>query len=146
MKKLYFKIIFNIIFFFPSVSFSLSIIPGATGFGLDTPAGRGPSKPPKIIIYRVNTLDAGDANPILNSDGTYSGSLRGCLKQKPNEDVGKVIIFEVSGTIDLRYAHKLIIKNNYLTIAGQTAPSPGDHPGLEFHQPVSRPGRRHSRP
>ena len=60
-------------------------------------------------IYRVTTLN--DSGP---------GSLRYGLRTQERE---RTIIFEVSGTIDLDSG--LTIGGNYLTIAGQTAPSPG---------------------
>lgn len=78
------------------------IIPGAVGFGIDTPAGRGGQ------IYRVTNL---------NDSG--SGSLRECVEASGP----RVCIFEVSGVIDLE--GNLGIGNSNITIAGQTAPSPG---------------------
>jgi pectate lyase len=78
------------------------VIPGGAGFGMETPAGRGGA------VYRVTNL---------NADGT--GSLKACIdKSGP-----RVCIFEVSGTI--RITRDLKISNGKITIAGQTAPSPG---------------------
>ncbi len=72
------------------------------GFGTATPAGRGGT------LYRVTNL---------NDSG--AGSLRAAL-----EATGpRVVCFEVSGTIDL--SSKIAVTSPYLTIAGQTAPSPG---------------------
>jgi hypothetical protein len=81
---------------------ALSVIPGATGFGIDTPAGRGGN------IIRVTNL---------NSSG--SGSFRAAIEASGP----RIVIFEVSGTIIYEGRYK--IKNPYITIAGQTAPSPG---------------------
>jgi hypothetical protein len=81
---------------------AVSVIPGVSGFGLDTPAGRGGT------VYRVTRLQESGA-----------GSLRACV----DAEGPRVCVFEVSGTI--RLSDELIIRNDYLTIAGQTAPSPG---------------------
>ncbi|HUQ11974.1 MAG TPA: hypothetical protein VM146_16785 [Steroidobacteraceae bacterium] len=81
---------------------ALPVIPGAAGFGTDTPAGRGGT------VYKVTNL---------NTSGT--GSLKACI----DATGPRVCVFEISGTIKL--TSELIIRNDYLTIAGQTAPSPG---------------------
>lgn len=81
---------------------SLPVFPGAQGFGTETPAGRGGR-----IIKVENLNDSGD------------GSLREALKTSGP----RIILFEVGGTI--RLADNLKIKEPFVTIAGQTAPSPG---------------------
>jgi len=79
------------------------VIPGGAGFGMDTVAGRGGK------VYRVTNL---------NADG--AGSLKACASDGKEP---RVCVFEVSGII--RLTTDLMIRFPYLTIAGQTAPSPG---------------------
>lgn len=78
------------------------VIPGVSGFGINTPAGRGGQ------VFRVTNLNESGA-----------GSLAECVTATGP----RVCIFEVSGTIKL--GQDLKIWNPNLTIAGQTAPSPG---------------------
>lgn len=86
----------------PAVALAVPVIPGATGFGIETPAGRGGT------VYRVTNLNA-----------TGAGSLTACV----DASGPRVCIFETSGTIKL--TEDLIIRRPNITIAGQTAPSPG---------------------
>jgi len=81
---------------------ALPVIPGAAGYGMDTAAGRcGP-------VYRVtNLLESG------------AGSLKACI----DANGPRTCVFEVSGVIKL--TDDMTIRNGKLTIAGQTAPSPG---------------------
>jgi hypothetical protein len=86
----------------PLTASAVPVIPNANGFGVETPAGRGGK------VYKVVNL---------NADG--AGSLKACV----DASGPRVCVFEVSGTIK---ANKdLIIRNPFITIAGQTAPSPG---------------------
>lgn len=77
--------------------------PGALGWAATTPGGRGGK------IIRVTTLAA---------DGP--GSLLEALRTKGP----RIVVFEVGGVIDLG-AQTVRIEEPFLTIAGQTAPSPG---------------------
>src|SRR5690606_19006786 len=86
----------------PLAAGALPVIPGAAGYGVDTPAGRGGQ------VHRVTNLNASGA-----------GSLKACV----DASGPRVCVFEVSGTI--RMDADLPIRNPYITIAGQTAPSPG---------------------
>jgi hypothetical protein len=86
----------------PPSNGTLTVFPGAEGFGVETPAGRGGS------IIKVTNLN--DSGP---------GSFRAALDASGR----RIVVFEVGGMIDL--STRLQIYNPFLTIAGQTAPSPG---------------------
>lgn len=86
----------------PFAADALPVIPQAAGFGIDTPAGRGGT------VHKVTNLNASGA-----------GSLKACV----DASGPRVCVFEVSGTI--RITQDLAIRNPKITIAGQTAPSPG---------------------
>ena len=73
------------------------------GFGSDTPGGR-----------------AGQVLRVVNLDSGGPGSLRAALEGEGP----RIIVFEVAGVIDLD-RKSLAIAEPYVTIAGQTAPSPG---------------------
>ncbi|HEX9425535.1 MAG TPA: hypothetical protein VF899_20000 [Pyrinomonadaceae bacterium] len=81
---------------------TMPAFPGAEGFGSTTPGGRG-----------------GRAILVTNLDDAGPGSFRAaCDAEGP-----RVVVFRVSGLITL--AKPIVIKNPYLTIAGQTAPGDG---------------------
>ncbi len=80
----------------------LPVFPGAVGFGVDTKAGRGGR------VIRVTNL---------NDSGA------GSLRQAVDAQGPRVIIFDVSGTIYLE--DNIVVREPFVTIAGQTAPSPG---------------------
>lgn len=80
----------------------LAAFPGAEGFGTRTPGGRGGR------VIAVTNLD--DAGP---------GSFRAaCEAEGP-----RMVVFRVSGIIGLKKS--IVVKNPYITIAGQTAPGEG---------------------
>lgn len=88
---------------------ALPVFPGAEGFGTTTPAGSGRHLvTPHTTVIRVTSLK--DSGP---------GTLRECVKQA----FPRVCVFETSGRIELDT--DLLIDKPYITIAGQTAPSPG---------------------
>ena len=76
---------------------------GAQGFGAFAAGGRGGK------IIRVTTLKA-----------TGAGSITEAVKAKGP----RIIVFEVGGVIDLD-GERLLVREPFITIAGQTAPSPG---------------------
>ncbi len=88
----------------------LSVFPGAEGYGITTPAGRGG----KIIkVTNLNAYGPGSLREAISTSGS------------------RIIVFEVGGIIDLTYNESggngsfLYLTEPYVTIAGQTAPSPG---------------------
>ena len=85
------------------------MFPGAEGFGTTTTAGSGRHlDSPSATVYLVSNL---------SNDG--AGSLRKCMEASGP----RTCIFETSGAIWLEKA--IQVKEPYLTVAGQTAPSPG---------------------
>jgi hypothetical protein len=87
----------------PAAAARVLAFPGAQGWAAVTPGGRGGQ------IIRVTNL---------NSEGP--GSFREAAETKGP----RIIVFEVGGVIDLD-RKTIKITEPYLTIAGQTAPSPG---------------------
>jgi len=83
--------------------------PNYQGYGVNTPGGRGGSV--QRVTHLNDTLDP--------SSPSWAGSLRKAVTTPG----ARFVIFEVSGTISL--VSTLIITEPFLTIAGQSAPSPG---------------------
>lgn len=82
---------------------ALNAFPGALGWAATTPGGRGGR------ILRVTNLNS-----------TGEGSLRAAIEAEGP----RIVVFEVGGVIDLG-KQTLRLRNPFITIAGQTAPSPG---------------------
>jgi len=101
MQK-YLKWAFGALMVLTQTALAVPVIPGASGFGINTPAGRGGQ-----VIKVTN----------LNSSG--SGSLLACISASGP----RVYVFEVAGNINVTNDFKIMNPN--ITIAGQTAPHPG---------------------
>lgn len=87
----------------------LPVVPCGVGFGMETPGGSGRHlESPSTTVYRVTTLAS-----------SGPGSLEACAEASGP----RVCVFEVSGVIER--TEYLRISDPYITIAGQTAPSPG---------------------
>ena len=97
--------------------------PGAAGFGSETRAayGGGVSSPYICIVNPLSaTASLSDTSRNGYSTNIKQGGFKSCVDWNVNN---KIIIFEVSGSI--AYYGVITVRNNYTTIAGQTAPSPG---------------------
>ena len=81
----------------------MKAFPTADGWAANTPGGRGG------MILRVTTLAP-------NGPGSLGEALQ--------VDAPRIVVFEVGGVIDLGRS-VLEVEAPYLTVAGQTAPSPG---------------------
>jgi hypothetical protein len=81
---------------------ALPVFPGAVGFGSTTVAGRGGRV---IKVTNLNSSGEGSMQAALHASGP------------------RIVVFEVAGTIQM--TSDMSIRNPYITIAGQTAPSPG---------------------
>jgi hypothetical protein len=130
MKKIL-AIVF--ILLFPLSCFGLSVIPSEDEDkpGMDTEAGSGRHLgTPDSNICIVDTLADTGAGSYNAGRGAYEGDFRYCIITVESP---KVVIFEVSGRISLlstlywsgNIGQTADTHGSYVTIAGQTAPSPG---------------------
>lgn len=87
---------------------SASVVPCGYGYGMSTRAAYGLAPTTQPTLYRVQ---------VLTDSGSHS------LREALEASGPRVVVFETSGYIDL--TSDIVISNPYVTIAGQTAPSPG---------------------
>lgn len=92
-----------LLFSIVSCASELPAFPGAVGWAAQTPGGRG-----------------GQVIKVTNLDSSGTGSLREALDTRGP----RIVVFEVGGVIDLD-RQTLRITEPFVTVAGQTAPSPG---------------------
>ncbi|PXA84571.1 pectate lyase [Nostoc sp. 3335mG] len=88
---------------FPGAAMAQAAFPGAVGPAAETVGGRGGQ------IIRVTNLNA-----------SGPGSFKAAVEAKGP----RIVVFEVAGVIDMK-REPIEIREPFLTIAGQTAPSPG---------------------
>ncbi len=81
----------------------IPVLQGVSGFGLDTKGGQ---EGKIITVKNLNATGEGSFDEALRFEGP------------------RIIVFDVAGCIDLN-KKSLKIKNPFVTVAGQTAPSPG---------------------
>jgi pectate lyase len=89
---------------------------GFEGFSTTRGAYSGSDTPRVLIVDRLG----------WNADDGDEGTGRGTFAWAVTRSFPRIVLFEVSGTIDMRPHGDIIgIDDPYLTVAGQTAPSPG---------------------
>jgi hypothetical protein len=84
----------------------LPVVPGAYGYGMQTRAAYGCSTTPAVLT-------------VTNLNDSGAGSLRAAVEAT----MPRVVVFEVGGYVDL--LDMIRVQSPCLTVAGQTAPSPG---------------------
>ena len=105
----------------------MDIIPGLKGFGTDTRAAYGAANDPKIfVVTNINHSNGTPGGSVRNGTAVKTGSFLEALNYYPGANTGKIILFEVSGTINATSSpYQYCVTHPYIIIAGQTAPSPG---------------------
>ncbi|MDX9971380.1 MAG: hypothetical protein RBU21_00175 [FCB group bacterium] len=107
--------------------------PGAEGFGAYAQGGRGgrvyivdtladynPGHGPREAVKRIKTGEIiREAEPAAEKEAAIPGSLRAAIEAEGP----RMVVFRVAGTIALKAP--LVVRNPYITIAGQSAPGGG---------------------
>lgn len=93
--------------------FAQLAFPHAEGFGAETRAAYGGKTAPKILtVTSYDDIEQGN-------ESTGEGTLRWCLTRS----YPRIVLFQVGGTFKINSA--IQIRNPYLSLYGQSAPSPG---------------------
>lgn len=103
-----------------SFAHALDVVPGLKGFGTDTRAAYGNETNPTICIVNTLVEDTAITDSTRNGVAVKLGGLQSFIEYAVDN---KIIIFEVSGVIEDFDVWEL--DDDYVTIAGQTAPPPG---------------------
>jgi len=96
----------------------LKAFPSAYGSGSETTGGRGG------VLVIVNTLNANTPLTYNSSNNTWSGGFKDACNNATIGNNGRIIIFSVSGNIDLGGKNFDLYRHN-VTILGQSAPIGG---------------------
>lgn len=102
----------------------LPIFPGAQGFGTGTLGGYGAPNPPLICVVTTTNPTAVARDATRNGVPVKTGGLKTLVDLNPGLNRGKLILFEISGNIDLG-GNRLTVDYPYTSILGSSAPSPG---------------------
>ncbi len=85
----------------PSAAWGLDVIPGLKGFGTDTRAAYGATNDPVIfIVTDLSTNNGTPGDSTRNGTAVKTGSFLEAINYNPPANTGKIILFEVSGTIN----------------------------------------------
>jgi len=102
------------------ITSGVSLLVWAAGKGLAAPASHERFAPPRNSWVETRGGAGGQIIKVTNLNAEGPGSLKEALEQ----DFPRTVVFEVGGVIDMA-GGSIKIRFPYVTIAGQTAPSPG---------------------
>jgi hypothetical protein len=89
------------------------LLPGVYGYGLDRAVNHAGFGPDSRVIHVTTLAD----------NGSNTSPIAGSLRAAVCANGPRVVVFDLSGIIELQST--LVVPNGDLTVAGQTAPSPG---------------------